>query len=115
MFPHNMAKNFRIIFNFFPHPIRSHVSGLSLRFEEGVTLKISPVTCKYMTKGHVKEGLKGLSPLGVLGACSPRKFLKLDPRKCIFQHSEVQIVYFLNQKVIKIKQGEKIIMNKDIY
>ena len=26
MFPHNMAKNFRIIFNFFPHPIRSHGS-----------------------------------------------------------------------------------------
>ena len=25
MFPHNMAKNFRVIFNFFPNPIRSHV------------------------------------------------------------------------------------------
>ena len=57
------------------------LSGLSLSFEEGVTLKISPVTCKYMAKGHVKEGLKGLSPLGVLGACSPGKFLKLDPQK----------------------------------
>ena len=38
------------------------MSGLSLRFEAGVALKISPVTCKYMAKGHVKEGLKGLSP-----------------------------------------------------
>ena len=30
MFPHNMAKNFRIIFTFFPHPIRSHGYGATL-------------------------------------------------------------------------------------
>ena len=31
------------------------VPGLSLSFEAAVTLKISPVTCKYMGKGNVKE------------------------------------------------------------
>ena len=37
-------------------------TGLSVSFEAGVTLKISPVTCKYKAKCHVNEGPKGLSP-----------------------------------------------------
>ena len=28
------------------------LSGLSLSFEAGVTLKSSPVTCKYLARGH---------------------------------------------------------------
>ena len=91
--------------------------GLSLSFEAGVTLKMSPVTCKYIAKGHVNEGPKGLRPMGGLGAHYPRKFVKLDPRKCIFPHSEEQFFIFLIKKVMKIKQSKKInfTMNKDIY
>ena len=29
---------------------------------------------------------------GVPGACSPEKFKKIDSRKCIFQHSEKEIL-----------------------
>ena len=76
-------------------------TGLSLSSEAGVTLKISPLTCNHLRP-------EGPEPQGGLGACSSRKFLKLEPRKSIFQHSKEQIVYFLNQKVMKIKQGKKI-------
>ena len=55
----------------------------------------------------------GLSPLGGGGGWSggmlPQKILKIRHAFCIFLHSEGQLFfYFLNQKVMKIKQGKNI-------
>ena len=50
-------------------------AGLSLSFEAGVTLKISPVTCKYMAKGYFKGRPKGPEPLEGSGGMLHQKML----------------------------------------
>ena len=46
-------------------------------------------------------------PQGESGGLLPNKnfIIKLDPPKCTFLHSEVQIFSFVNLKVMKITQG----------
>ena len=59
------------------------VTGLSPSFEAGVTVMISPVTCKYMAK-PCKGRPKGHEPQGGSGGMLAQKILKLTPLEMHF-------------------------------
>ena len=76
MFTHNMAKNFHIIFNFFPHPIRSPVSGYGgigdypkeigeLPQLHGIQYTCGAIT-KDHTSGYCKNSKKGAGTMRVV-------------------------------------------------